>query len=108
MNAANKKSVRHPSREDIVDLFRACAAKNSGKTPGKILFQKTCGITEAQVNRHFWKGGYTELAQAADLRPNLLRSRLEDDHVFNEYAKICLHIQCVPNFRQLQGAQRET
>lgn len=107
MDAANKRSARRPSREEIIDLFRACAAKNGGKTPGRILFEKTCGITEAQVNRHFWKGGYTELAQAADLQPNLLQSRLDDDQVFLEYAKICLHVQCVPNIRQLQGAQRD-
>jgi hypothetical protein len=107
MSGANKTSTKRPSREEIVDLFRACAAKNGGKTPGKIIFEKTCGITEAQVNRCFWKGGYTELAQAAELQPNLRQSRLDDDQVFLEYSKICLHIQCVPNIRQLQGAQRE-
>lgn len=107
MSGANKISTKRPSREEIVDLFRACAAKNGGKTPGKILFEKTCGITEAQVNRHFWKGGYTELAQAAGLPPNLLQSRLDDDQVFLEFAKICLHIQCIPNIRQLHGAQRD-
>jgi hypothetical protein len=88
-------------------FFRACAAKNGGKTPGKILFEKTCHISEAQVNRHFWKGGYTELAQEAGLQPNLLQLRLDDEEVFSEYAKVCLSIVCVPNSRQLQGAQRE-
>jgi hypothetical protein len=106
MSSANKQSVKRPNREEIIYLFRACAAKNGGKTPGKILFEKTTGITEHQVNRHFWRGGYTELAQAAGLEPNSLQSRLEDDQVFQEYVKICLDIQCVPNIRQLQGAQR--
>jgi hypothetical protein len=108
VSGANKTSARRPSREEIVDLFRACAAKNDGKAPGKELFQKTCGITSAQVKYHFWKGGYTELAQEAGLKPNLFQQvRLDDDQVFSDYAKICLHIQSVPNERQLRGAQRE-
>jgi Holliday junction resolvase len=108
MSGASKKPTRRPSREEIVDLFRACAAKNRGEAPGKELFRKTCGITEAQVKYHFWKGGYTELAQEAGLQPNLFKQvRLDDDQIFNDYAKICLHIQSVPNVRQLRGAQRE-
>jgi hypothetical protein len=58
MSGASKTSTRRPSREEIVDLFRACAAKNDGVAPGKGLFQKTCGITKSQVKYHFWKGGY--------------------------------------------------
>ncbi len=108
MSGANKTSTRRPNREEIVDLFRACAAKNDGMAPGKGLFQKTSGVTEAQVKYHFWKGGYTELAQEAGLEPNLFnQTRLDDDQVFSDYAKICLHIQSVPNERQLRGAQRE-
>jgi hypothetical protein len=107
MSGANKNSTRRPSREEIVDLFRACAAKNGSKPPGKKLFQKNCGITDAQVKYHFWKGGYTELAREAGLQPNLRQVRLDDGQVFNDYARICHHIQSVPNERQLRGAQRE-
>jgi len=56
MSGANKISTKRPNREEIVDLFRACAAKNGGKAPGKGLFQETCAVTEAQVKYHFWKG----------------------------------------------------
>jgi len=55
MSGANKTSTKRPSREEIVDLFRACAAKNEGIAPGKRLFQETCGITEAQVKYCFWR-----------------------------------------------------
>ncbi len=34
MSGANKISTKRPNREEIVDLFRACAAKNGGKAPG--------------------------------------------------------------------------
>ena len=76
MSGATKTSTKRLNREEIVDLFRACAAKNGGKAPGRGLFQENCGITEAQVKYHFWKGGYTELAQEAGLQPNLLQVRL--------------------------------
>jgi hypothetical protein len=49
----SKTSTRRPGRDEIVDLFRACAAKNDGRAPGKDLLQKTCGITQAQVKSHF-------------------------------------------------------
>jgi hypothetical protein len=89
---SDSTSARRPNREEIVDLFRACAAKNGGKAPGIALFQKICGITQAQVKYHFWKSGYTELADAAGLQPNLLQSRLDDAEVFIDYAQICLYV----------------
>jgi hypothetical protein len=104
--SANRSSAKRHSREEIIDLFRACAAKNGGKTPGIRVFEKTCGVTEAQVVYHFWKGGYTELAQEAGLEPNQRQVRLDDDQVFSDYAKICLDIRRVPNTRELHGAQR--
>lgn len=76
MSGANKISTKRPNREEIVDLFRACAAKNGGKAPGKGLFQETCAVTEVQVKYHSWKGGYAELAHEARLQPNLLQVRL--------------------------------
>jgi hypothetical protein len=108
MSGPNKTSARRPSSQEIVDLFRACAAKNGGKAPSQALFRKTCGITQAQVKYYFWKGGYTELAQEAGLQPDLFKQvRLGDDGVFSDYAKMCLHIRSVPNERQLRGAHRE-
>ena len=104
---ASRSEARRITREDIVDLFRACAAKNDGKTPGKLLFEKLTGVTEKDVNRHFWRLGYTELAQEAGLPPNTFQPRLEDDEVFEDYAKICLHVGQIPNHRQLAGAQRD-
>jgi hypothetical protein len=58
-----KLSTRHRSREEIIDLFRACAAKLN-RTPGKAEFERTCGISETDIRRHFWKSGYTELSRS--------------------------------------------
>jgi hypothetical protein len=45
MSGLDKTSARRPGRQEIVDLLRACAAKNGGKAPGRGFFLKTCGIT---------------------------------------------------------------
>lgn len=105
-SGTNKLSTRRRSREEIIELFRACAAKLN-RTPGAAEFERTCGISVTDIRRHFWKSGYTELAEAAGLPPNTLRQRLEDDQVFEDYAKICLHIGRIPSGVQLQGATRE-
>jgi Holliday junction resolvase len=103
----NQLTNKRHSREEVIDLFLACAAKNGGKAPGKILFKKLCGITNAEVDYHFWKGGYTELAEEAGLQPNNWQERLGDDLVFEDYAKVCLNIGKIPNDRELRGVQRK-
>ncbi len=104
--STSRLSTRRRSREEIIDLFRACAAKLN-RTPGKSEFERKCGVSETDIRRHFWKSGYTELAEAAGLPPNTLTQRLEDDQVFEDYAKICLHIARIPSEAQLRGATRE-
>ena len=105
-SGTNRLSTRRRSREEIIELFRACVAKLN-RTPGKAEFERTCGISETDIRRHFWKSGYTELAEAAGLPPNTLTQRFEDDQVFEDYAKICLHIGRIPSEVQLRGATRE-
>lgn len=105
-DGTNRLATRRRSREEIIELFRACAAKLN-RTPGKAEFERTCGISETDIRRHFWKSGYTELAEAAGLPPNTLTQRFEDDQVFEDYAKICLHIGRIPSEVQLRGATRE-
>jgi Meiotically up-regulated gene 113 len=107
MSKNSKTLVKRRGRDEIVDLYRACTIKNENKPPHKKLFTEMCGVTEADVRRHFWRDGYTELAREAGVQPNLRNSRLDDNKVFEEYAKICLYIQKIPNSIQLAGAQRE-
>ncbi|MGA7711364.1 MAG: hypothetical protein WCA81_05645, partial [Rhizomicrobium sp.] len=102
----SRLSTRRRTREEVIDLFRACAAKLD-RTPGEAEFEKLCGIPRKDVRHYFWKGGYTELAKAAGLQPNTLMQRFEDDEVFDDYAKICLHIGRIPSETQLRGATRE-
>lgn len=102
----SKPLTRHRGREEIIELFRACAVKLN-RTPGKAEFERACGVSGNEIRRHFWRSGYTELAEAAGLPPNTLTQRFEDDEVFEDYAKICLHIGKIPNEMQLRGATRE-
>jgi hypothetical protein len=68
----DRPATRRRSREEIIELFRVCAAK-LGRTLGKAEFERTCGVSETIINRHFWKSGYAELAEAAGLPPNTLK-----------------------------------
>ncbi len=85
-SGTTKLPTRHRGREEIIALFQACATKLN-RTPGKAEFERTCGISANDIRRHFWKSGYTELAEAAGLPPNTLTRRFEDDQVFKDYAK---------------------
>jgi len=102
----SKPPTGRRSRDETIDLFRACAAKLD-RTPGEGEFEKMCGISRKDVRHHFWIGGYTELAEAAGLQPNTLTQRFDDDLVFDDYAKICLHIGRIPSETQVRGATRE-
>ncbi|HVZ09731.1 hypothetical protein [Rhodopila sp.] len=105
-SSTSRVSTRRRTREEVIELFRACAAKLD-RTPGEAEFDKMCGIPRKDVRHHFWKGGYSELAEAAGLQPNTLTQRFEDAEVFEDYAKVCVHIGRVPSETQLRGATRE-
>lgn len=104
-SSTSRTSTRRRTREEVIELFRACAAKLD-RTPGEAEFEKMCGIPRKDVRHHFWKGGYSELAKVAGLQPNTLTQRFEDAEVFEDYAKICLHIGRIPSETQLRGATR--
>lgn len=105
-SSTSRVSTRRRTREEVIELFRACAAKLH-RTPGEAEFEKMCGIPRKDVRHRFWKGGYSELAASAGLQPNTLTQRFEDAAVFQDYAKVCLHIGRIPSETQLRGATRE-
>jgi hypothetical protein len=49
-SGTNGPSTRRSSREEIIELFQACAAKLN-RTPGKAEFERTCGVSEADSIR---------------------------------------------------------
>jgi hypothetical protein len=57
----SKTSTRRPGRDEIVDLFRACAAKNDGRAPGKNLLQKLGASPKLRSNPTSGKVGVLSL-----------------------------------------------
>src|SRR5258705_13691985 len=92
------------SRQEILDLFRACQAK-LGKTPGKKLFSRTANLKESEVD-YYWPRP-NALAEEAGALPNEMQTRLTDEEVFGDYAKVCVHLGKIPANKELRIAQRE-
>lgn len=92
------------SREEILDVYRACQAK-LGRAPGKEAFCKMSGIKLSEIN-YYWPRP-SALIEEAGFQPNELQSKLPDDVVFQDFARVCLHIGKIPTHNELRIAQRE-
>src|SRR6266446_4094144 len=88
-NGGKSMSIRkRRSREEIIDLFRTCQA-TLGKTPGIAVFCKLTGVKRSEVD-YFWTRP-SKLTLEAGGNPNKFASRLPDEEVFQEYARVCQH-----------------
>jgi hypothetical protein len=92
------------SREEILDVYRACQAK-LGRAPGRETFCKMSGIKISEIN-YYWPRP-SALIEEAGFQPNELQPKLPDDVVFQEFARVCLHIGKIPTHNELRIAQRE-
>lgn len=92
------------SREEILDLFRACE-KKLGQSPGMARFSKMSGVKEGEVY-YYWPR-ISALAEEAGAQANKFDNRLPNETVFREYARICLHLRKIPTRNELEIAQRE-
>src|ERR1043166_5753503 len=92
------------SREEILDLFRACQSK-LGRTPGTNAFFKIAGVKPSEV-KYYWSRP-AALAEEAGALPNELQPRLSDEEVFRDYANLCLHLGKIPTSNEFRIAQRE-
>jgi hypothetical protein len=95
--------TRH-SRDEIIELFRACRAK-LGKVPGHAALRKQTGVKLSEVN-YYW-ATYGELVEEVGGETNEFVARLPDDFVFREYGRVCLHLGKIPTEKELRIAQRE-
>lgn len=92
------------SRDEIIELFRACQAK-LGRAPGHQAFRKETGVKLSEVN-YYWPT-FGKLAMEVSGGANEFATRLADDFVFREYGKVCLHLGKIPTQNELQITQRE-
>ena len=58
---------------------------------------KSAGIKQSEV-LYYWPS-LAVLAKEVGARPNEFKGRLDDNVVFQEYAKVCLHLGKIPNGR---------
>src|ERR1035438_6189009 len=92
------------SREEILDLYRACQAK-FGRVPGIASFCKATSLKKSEVE-YYW-ARWNALVKEAGGQPNEFVSRLSDEEVFADYAKVCLHLRKIPTEKELRIARSE-
>ncbi len=91
------------SREEILDVYRACQAK-LGTAPGIDVFCKLSSIKLSEIHYH-WPT-FSALVQEAGARPNKFRSKLPDEVVFQDFARVRQHVGRIPGINELRIAQR--
>lgn len=92
------------SRDEIIELFRACQAK-LGRAPGHEVFRKETGVKLSEVG-YYWPT-FGKLVKEVGGDVNEFTTRLPDDVVFREYAQVCLKLGKIPTDRELRITQRE-
>jgi len=92
------------TREEVLEAYKACALQ-MGRTPGKEEFEKRTGMKASEV--YYYWGGFSKLAQDAGLEANSLTERHDDEIVFKDFARICLHLGKIPGNLDLRLATRE-
>lgn len=97
-------SNRRRSKEEIIELYRACKSK-LGKALGIARFCKMAKIRSSEVS-YYWARP-TDFIREVGEEPNKFTSRLPDEEVFEDYARVCLHLGKIPTGPELRIAQRE-
>ncbi|MBI4309102.1 MAG: hypothetical protein HY591_02100 [Candidatus Omnitrophica bacterium] len=92
------------SKAEILDRFRACCQK-LGKTPGKDIFCKTANVKRADFN-YYWARS-SDIAKEVGAVPQGRSIKIPDSELFEEYAKVCLHLHKIPTMGELRIATRE-
>ena len=92
------------SREEILEIFRACQL-SLGKPPGREAFFRKSGVKGAEVDYHWPR--YSALVKEAGAQPNKLQSKLPDETVFQEFAQVCQQLGKIPTNNELRIAQRQ-
>ncbi len=92
------------SKTEILERFRACCQK-LGKTPGQNVFSKTTGTKRADI-RYYW-AKQNDLAKEAGKQSPVWTVKIPEPELFEDYAKICLHLRKIPTGPELRIATRQ-
>ncbi len=93
-----------PSKETILEQFRACT-KKLGRTPGRDTFAKITGVTAGHVD-YYWPR-HSDLVREAGIEPNVFNPAAPEAKIFEHYGRICLHLKKFPTSGELRIAARE-
>ncbi|HDZ82035.1 MAG TPA: GIY-YIG nuclease family protein [Roseobacter sp.] len=94
-------------KDRIISEVKRLAAKNGGKTPGKVYFQQETGIAESDWYGKLWLR-WNDVVADAGLTPNEKQERLSSDLVLDKYAEVCRHYGKPPSSAELRFYARET
>ncbi len=92
------------SKTEIADRFRACCQK-LGETPGRIRFCRLAGVKQHQFD-YYWPR-FSDLVKEAGASPQDWQVRIPESELFEEYAKVCLHLGKIPTSKELRIATRQ-
>jgi hypothetical protein len=93
-----------PSREEMIERYRACVRK-LGRAPWLALFCKTADVLPGHVFYYWPRIG--DLAKETGAKPNEFVTAIPEDALFEDYARICLHLNKIPNRNEVAIATRE-
>ncbi len=74
-------------RDFILEQIRLLAAKNGGRTPGKIAFQKATGIKEADWSGKYWTK-WSDATSEAGLSPNVMQTAYDKEIVAEKFISL--------------------
>jgi hypothetical protein len=92
------------SKTEILDRYRACRQK-LGKAPGSAIFCKTADVKLADIF-HYWPRFTDLVKEAGEISPGW-NLKIPDEELFEEYAKVCLHLGKIPTIPELRIATRQ-
>ncbi|HBR15118.1 MAG TPA: hypothetical protein DD723_06210 [Candidatus Omnitrophica bacterium] len=92
------------SKTEILDRYHACRQK-LGKAPGSTIFCKTAGVKLADIF-YYWPRFTDLVKEAGEISPGW-NSKIPNEELYEEYAKVCLHLGKIPTILELRIATRQ-
>lgn len=97
-------TAKRHTKQEILELYKACQAK-LGEPPGIQRFCKMARLKNSEV-KYYWPTP-AALTKEAGAAPNKFGAKLSDEVVFQDYARVCIHIKKIPTDAELRITQRE-
>lgn len=91
------------SKQEILELYQL-SMKEKGRSIGRQSFCEWANLKQSELN-YYWPR-HSDLIIEAGGQPNTLNSKSSEDLLFNEYARVCLHLKKIPTSDELKIADR--